>query len=589
MFLLVLCTAVMAQIPQKINYQGYLTDGSGAAYDSSADPGGTVQMTFRIHSAVGILWTETQDVAVNNGIYNVVLGSVTPLNLPFNIPYELGVAVGGDPEMSPLQPLTAVPYAFNSAKAGDADTLDGKHGSAFAPSSHPHSGADITTGVVPYAVLPGDIVRQEKVIGIVTENDGPGSGVDADLLDGKDSKAFALDTHLHNGTHISSGTVSQLRIDAAIARDSEVLSIVKAEDGAGSGVDADLLDSMHASDIIDAASDEVRTPVSSCQNITSAGSYYLTGNLLAPLSSNCLNIAANNVTLDMMGFQIASPGSSTYDGIDAGNYESIEIRNGSISGFANGIDGANRVSNVVMNNNVTGLLTNKKGAVIRDCTVFSNTGTGIDVSDSAIIVSNVVYSNGGDGINAGTQSILKNNIVYSNTLNGIYGASWSYIAGNNVYSNTERGIYVFDGSNVLKNVVRLNGSVGIHIGSGGSVVDNTVGYSGKSGIRALKGTLIRGNTLYSNNRTNSTTDGGIYVHILCLVTDNVLEDNIQNGIYVNSRGNVLRGNMVTVSNIGINFQSTGNYYKDNVGTNNNATFGHFVPTGVGDGGGNASF
>jgi len=77
--------------------------------------------------------------------------------------------------------------------------------------------------------------------------EGPGSDLDADLLDGLHAGAFAASAHLHPGEAIASGTVAEDRIAAALARDSEVLPIVLAGDGSGSGLDADLLDGLHAS------------------------------------------------------------------------------------------------------------------------------------------------------------------------------------------------------------------------------------------------------------------------------------------------------------------------------------------------------
>jgi hypothetical protein len=38
---------------------------------------------------------------------------VTPIGLPFDVPYFLGIAAGGDAEMAPRQPLASVPYALN--------------------------------------------------------------------------------------------------------------------------------------------------------------------------------------------------------------------------------------------------------------------------------------------------------------------------------------------------------------------------------------------------------------------------------------------------------------------------------------------
>ncbi len=68
----------------------------------------------------------------------------------------------------------------------------------------------------------------------------------ADLLDGLDSSSFSLSSHTHSGDDITAGTVAEARIDALLARDAEVFTIVTGADGTGSGLDADLLDGMNA-------------------------------------------------------------------------------------------------------------------------------------------------------------------------------------------------------------------------------------------------------------------------------------------------------------------------------------------------------
>ena len=107
-----------AAIPNTINYQGYLTDSGGNPVNA------TVSMTFKIYAvSTGgtALWSESQNtVLVNNGIYNVTLGSVVSLGaLPFDVPYFLGVTVGTDSEMTPRQTLTSVGYAFTADTALD--------------------------------------------------------------------------------------------------------------------------------------------------------------------------------------------------------------------------------------------------------------------------------------------------------------------------------------------------------------------------------------------------------------------------------------------------------------------------------------
>jgi len=190
-----------AAVPQTINYQGYITDSGGTPIDA------TVQMTFKIYNvATGgtALWTEIQpSVTVSDGIYSVVLGSVTPLNLTFDTQYYLGVEVGTDGEMTPRQLLTSVPYAFsanvsdyayNADTATDADTVDGKHAGDFAAADHNHDSDYVNDDA-------GEVGNADVLIGALSPdrisdtawtsaNDGSGSGLDADLFDGQESSAF---------------------------------------------------------------------------------------------------------------------------------------------------------------------------------------------------------------------------------------------------------------------------------------------------------------------------------------------------------------------------------------------------------------
>ncbi len=99
----------MAQVPKTMSYQGYLKDAEGMPVNE------TLQMTFAIYdvSTGGTaLWSESQMVVVKNGIYNVILGADTPLDLAEAAPYWLGVTVGTDDEMTPRQELTSAMYSL---------------------------------------------------------------------------------------------------------------------------------------------------------------------------------------------------------------------------------------------------------------------------------------------------------------------------------------------------------------------------------------------------------------------------------------------------------------------------------------------
>ena len=119
--LLLLSTAVLADVPGMINYQGILTDEYGVALDT------TVDMTFTIYtdSTGGTqVWSETQPaVEVDHGLFNVLLGRVNAISdTVFNgVSRWLGVQVESDPELEPRQRIVAAGYAFRATGADTAE------------------------------------------------------------------------------------------------------------------------------------------------------------------------------------------------------------------------------------------------------------------------------------------------------------------------------------------------------------------------------------------------------------------------------------------------------------------------------------
>lgn len=111
-----------AEIPHLIGYQGRLTDTDGAPKE------GSFSITFRIYDAEAggsLLWDETHsNVTVTNGIFDVLLGSVTTLDLAFDAPYYLAIQVASDPEMTPRQRITSAGYAI---RAETSERLETEH------------------------------------------------------------------------------------------------------------------------------------------------------------------------------------------------------------------------------------------------------------------------------------------------------------------------------------------------------------------------------------------------------------------------------------------------------------------------------
>ncbi|MGA1865581.1 MAG: hypothetical protein ACMUHX_11035 [bacterium] len=117
-----------------VNFQGHLTDRQGNALD------GTYNIKFSIYPSdpnAGAFWTEEHnDVTVNNGIVNVLLGSITNFDEPVKITFDeeryLGITIDCDhdpnteePEMTPRQRILSAIYSYN------ADKLDGKDSSEY--------------------------------------------------------------------------------------------------------------------------------------------------------------------------------------------------------------------------------------------------------------------------------------------------------------------------------------------------------------------------------------------------------------------------------------------------------------------------
>jgi hypothetical protein len=108
----VLGSVAFAAVPEKMSYQGVLTNASGGVV-----PNGNYNLTLSLYDTLSggsALWTEAQLVNVTNGIFNVILGSVVPIQIAFAKPLYLGVSVAGGQELSPRSLLTASPYSLNA-------------------------------------------------------------------------------------------------------------------------------------------------------------------------------------------------------------------------------------------------------------------------------------------------------------------------------------------------------------------------------------------------------------------------------------------------------------------------------------------
>jgi hypothetical protein len=115
--------SMVGAAPDEVNFQGRLSDSGGAPVTDPA-----VTMIFRVFDdelAGTKLWEETQSVDVQEGIYNVILGSSTlfDADLFSSDNRWLEVVVNGE-RLDPRQKMTSVPFALQADQADYAISAD---------------------------------------------------------------------------------------------------------------------------------------------------------------------------------------------------------------------------------------------------------------------------------------------------------------------------------------------------------------------------------------------------------------------------------------------------------------------------------
>jgi len=157
--LMLAASAVSAEVPRLLHYQGRLTEPDGTPLV------GTHAVTFRLYDAAAagaVLWEERHEVIFDvrdEGLFATNLGSVTPFPgaLDFNQSLWLTTAVGDDGELLPRQQLTAVAYAVN------ADLLDGFQAASFLRVGQVSVSPPADVGAVAQSGIQPEVARTDHV------------------------------------------------------------------------------------------------------------------------------------------------------------------------------------------------------------------------------------------------------------------------------------------------------------------------------------------------------------------------------------------------------------------------------------------
>jgi len=197
--------------------------------------------------------------------------------------------------------------------------------------------------------------------------------------------------------------------------------------------------------------------------ISNAGSYRLTGDLtVSSTSADAIDVKAGQVSIDLNGFSITGPGSSSLGtGISGYVETSLAVEDGVVSGFSTGIAvGENSiVKSVRADANINGISTNSN-AVIQGCTANRNTQTGIEGSDGTVISGNTVNFNQAGIFCAGSGCLVSGNTIDHNSSLGLnfFDATSAY-GGNVLNGNNGGGASINNGTSIgAKNTNLCNGT-----------------------------------------------------------------------------------------------------------------------------------
>jgi parallel beta-helix repeat protein len=326
------------------------------------------------------------------------------------------------------------------------------------------------------------------------------------------------------------------------------------------------------------------TSINACSVLTSQGEYYfLSGDILNnSITDNCINISAQNVTLDCQGHYIYSI--QNYSGVYSTQVNTT-IKNCNITmgsgknANANGIYFYSVNNGTIFNNSIFGdssagiSLFNSMYNNITNNNVTSLSGNGIYLSSSAnnFLTSNIGTSDSGAGIwllssphttlrsNNGTGNtaygiyiqssdyvILNSNIGISNTLMGINirTSLKNNLISNIGISNSNPGIWIFSSSNncnLTLNTGISNSNPGIYLSStiNNNLLTSNIGISNSScgiSLSASSNNILISNTGISNSSAGFCLSAGSLKNTL---TNSISNNNVYGLDIINSNGTIV--------------------------------------------------
>mgnify|MGYP000113433063 CR=1 FL=1 len=295
---------------------------------------------------------------------------------------------------------------------------------------------------------------------------------------------------------------------------------------------------------------EPRTPLSQAQvpiTISQPGSYYLTGNLFAPvLITAIITVNAPGVTLDLNGFQLdgaTDVGEATYCIRLNAVAEGCAIRNGT-----------------VMEATTTGISSLAAGCSFTNVRATRNAAAGLSAGNGALVEGCTASNNGTVGISAGSASVVRGCTAADNGSNGI--SATGTVDGCTGTGNGQSG---FSGAGIFTRCVANSNSLHGFSVTGGLISECRASLNTQSGISAINQAFVTRCTCDSNGGS------GITVSLRCTALENNCSMNTASGIASTVLGagwSRIEGNTLAFNNIGISASNTRNIIIRNMATLN---------------------
>lgn len=269
--------------------------------------------------------------------------------------------------------------------------------------------------------------------------------------------------------------------------------------------------------------------VNSVYKITQRGSYYLTGNITVSTNAYAIEIAANDVTVDLNGFSVSTTTSVTHGIYSTG--QNCTLRNGTVRGFG---------------------------------------GYGVELGGYGSTIEGVTVDSCSNGIHAGSRSLVSKCIARNNAAYGIYADSGTRVCDSSSSDNGTIGIYISSGGFAENCASTNNLGDGFATSDGAVIRECSSYYNGGNGFGVTWGITITGCTANANGAY------GFSFGSYCDIENNSARSNglsaaISGGGFATTSGNIgstVRNNSARQNEIGFKIDGTSNLIAGNAAAAN---------------------